>query len=67
VAGLTAEHLVAGWRRAGVEPGMHVIVHASLSSLGPVRGGATTVVESLLAAVGATGTTRTASCSPRRR
>jgi aminoglycoside 3-N-acetyltransferase len=56
VAGLTAEQLLAGWLRAGVEPGMHVIVHASLSSMGPVRGGASAVVESLLAAVGEDGT-----------
>ncbi|MEV0074631.1 AAC(3) family N-acetyltransferase [Amycolatopsis sp. NPDC050768] len=35
---------------------MDMIVHSSLSSLGPVDGGAATVVNSLLRAVGATGT-----------
>ncbi|MFI5612966.1 aminoglycoside N(3)-acetyltransferase [Amycolatopsis sp. NPDC051903] len=35
---------------------MDVMVHSSLSSLGPVDGGAATVVNSLLRAVGATGT-----------
>ncbi len=45
--GSTGEELAEGWRRAGVQTGMHVVVHSSLSSLGPVRGGAATVVESL--------------------
>ncbi|HEV7188388.1 MAG TPA: AAC(3) family N-acetyltransferase [Blastococcus sp.] len=55
-AGATVGDLAEGWRRAGVETGTHVVVHSSLSSLGPVRGGAATVVESLRRAVGADGT-----------
>ncbi|WP_174315801.1 AAC(3) family N-acetyltransferase [Streptomyces sp. CB01881] len=55
-APLTAARLAEGWRAAGVEEGMAVIVHSSLSSLGPVAGGAATVVESLRAAVGRAGT-----------
>ncbi|WP_329117027.1 aminoglycoside N(3)-acetyltransferase [Streptomyces sp. NBC_01465] len=54
--GLTAADLVEGWGKAGVEEGMTLIVHASLSSLGPVAGGAATVVESLRTAVGPAGT-----------
>lgn len=53
---LTATDLTAGWRRAGVADGMHVIVHSSLSALGPVDGGAATVVASLRRAVGPAGT-----------
>lgn len=54
--GLTAADLVEGWRRVGLAEGMAVIVHSSLSSLGHVDGGAATVVASLRAAVGPTGT-----------
>ncbi|MGI5488822.1 aminoglycoside N(3)-acetyltransferase [Microtetraspora malaysiensis] len=54
--GLTAAELVEGWCRVGVEEGMALIVHSSLSSLGHVEGGAATVVESLRTAVGPTGT-----------
>jgi aminoglycoside 3-N-acetyltransferase len=50
------ELLLDGWQRAGVTPGMHVIVHSSLSSLGRVHGGAATVTESLRRAVGPEGT-----------
>lgn len=53
---VTAAVLVDGWRRVGVYPGMNLVVHSSLSSLGQVEGGASTVVESLRAAVGPTGT-----------
>lgn len=53
---LTAETLAAGWREAGVEEGMALIVHSSLSGLGRVEGGATAVVESLRTAVGEAGT-----------
>jgi aminoglycoside 3-N-acetyltransferase len=63
-AGSTAQDLAEGWRRAGVETGMHVVVHASLSSLGRVRGGAATVVESLRNAVGADGTVVVPSFTP---
>ncbi|WP_407841788.1 AAC(3) family N-acetyltransferase [Streptomyces sp. DSM 116496] len=48
--------LVAGWREAGVCEGMTLMVHASLSALGRVDGGAATVVASLREAVGPAGT-----------
>jgi aminoglycoside 3-N-acetyltransferase len=54
--GLTAAELLQGRRRVGVEEGMALIVHSSLSSLGWVDGGAATVVASLRAAVGPGGT-----------
>lgn len=53
---LTLDDLTEGWRAAGLETGMDVIVHASLSSLGPVEGGAATVVDSLRGVLGAAGT-----------
>ncbi|MBP2479396.1 aminoglycoside 3-N-acetyltransferase [Crossiella equi] len=53
---LDVEDLVSGWRALGLLAGDAVIVHASLSALGPVRGGAPTVVESLVRTVGVTGT-----------
>lgn len=48
--------LLAGWRRTGIEAGMHLIVHSALSSLGHVDGGSATVLTSLQAAVGSHGT-----------
>lgn len=48
--------LLAGWREAGIEPGMHVIVHSALSSMGPVQGGPGTVLATLQTAVGQDGT-----------
>ncbi|MGW6054143.1 aminoglycoside N(3)-acetyltransferase [Streptomyces sp. NPDC055189] len=53
---LTPADLADGWRKAGLEEGMDVIVHSSLSSLGPVDGGAATVVDSLRSVLGPTGT-----------
>lgn len=53
---LSREELVTGWRRLGVLPAMTLMVHSSLSSLGHVDGGAAAVVESLLEAVGTSGT-----------
>jgi len=53
---LSGAQLLESWRDAGVEPGMHLIVHSSLSSLGSVGGGAATVVDSLRDAVTETGT-----------
>ncbi|MGH8880723.1 MAG: aminoglycoside N(3)-acetyltransferase [Stackebrandtia sp.] len=51
----TVTGLADAWRRIGVTDGNTVLVHAALSSLGPVTGGAETVVASLCAAVGETG------------
>jgi len=59
-----ADDLLAGWREAGVEPGMHVIVHSALSSIGRVRGGAATMVHSLRRAVGSEGTLVTPAFTP---
>jgi aminoglycoside 3-N-acetyltransferase len=53
---LTAHDLIDGWHRMGISAGMDIIVHASLSSLGHVNGGAGAVVETLLDAVGPMGT-----------
>jgi aminoglycoside 3-N-acetyltransferase len=48
--------LVNGWHDLGVRPGGALLVHSSLRSLGPVEGGAETVVQSLLDALGPLGT-----------
>ncbi|MDG4864221.1 AAC(3) family N-acetyltransferase, partial [Streptomyces sp. T-3] len=53
---LTTDDLVRGWGATGVEEGMHLIVHSSLSRLGRIEGGAPAVVESLRTAVGEAGT-----------
>lgn len=47
--------LVATLRQVGVEPGMTVCVHSSLSRLGYIEGGAETVIDSLMTAVGEDG------------
>ena len=47
---------VADLVKLGVEKGMDLMVHSSLSNIGHVSGGAETVVEALLAAVGRSGT-----------
>ena len=52
----TQSMLVGQLRELGVQPGMNLMVHSSLSQLGFVIGGAHTVVHALLDAVGATGT-----------
>jgi aminoglycoside 3-N-acetyltransferase len=48
--------LVAGLGRLGVPTGAVLMVHASLSAFGQVAGGADTVLDALLTAVGPTGT-----------
>lgn len=53
---LSRDELRAGLRGLGLESGSRVVVHTSLSSLGRVEGGAETVVDALLDAVGSTGT-----------
>jgi aminoglycoside 3-N-acetyltransferase len=50
------ESLSASFRQAGVRPGGVLLLHSSLSSLGDVAGGAETVLDALLDAVGASGT-----------
>lgn len=48
--------ILAALENVGVRPGQSVMVHASLSSLGYVCGGAQAVIEALLEAVGPEGT-----------
>lgn len=48
--------LVGDLRRLGVETGMDLMVHSSLSRIGAVEGGAETVIDALLEAVGTRGT-----------
>ena len=50
------QDLLAAFRELGMQPGMTVMVHTSLSSLGYVCGGAPTVIEALLETVGNEGT-----------
>ncbi|MBS1027176.1 aminoglycoside N(3)-acetyltransferase [Gluconobacter albidus] len=53
---LTQARLVVDLQRLGVLPGMTLLVHTSLSRIGWVSGGARTVIDSLLQAVGPDGT-----------
>ncbi len=53
---LTAAAITAGLRSIGLVNGQTVLVHTSLSSMGRVEGGANTVIDALLAAVGPDGT-----------
>ncbi|HET7482302.1 MAG TPA: aminoglycoside 3-N-acetyltransferase [Actinomycetota bacterium] len=53
---VTKRDLVVGLRGCGVVPGMTVMVHTSISSLGYVVGGADSVISALLEAVGPSGT-----------
>ncbi len=52
----TRAQLRAEFRELGVRPGAAVMMHSSLSALGPVDGGVATVVDALLDSVGAGGT-----------
>ena len=52
----TREQLCTEFRELGIQPGAAVMMHSSLSALGPVQGGAATVVDALLDAVGDGGT-----------
>ena len=53
---LTRDEIVRGLRDLGVSKGDVLMVHSSLSSLGRVEGGADTVIDALVEAVGPTGT-----------
>jgi aminoglycoside 3-N-acetyltransferase len=52
---VTVDRLVADFRSLGVETGDTLLVHASMSSIGYVAGGAQAVVDALMAAVTAEG------------
>ncbi|POP40428.1 aminoglycoside 3-N-acetyltransferase [Superficieibacter electus] len=51
----TRETIAAALSRLGVQSGALVMVHASLKAIGPVDGGAASIVSALLDAVGPTG------------
>ena len=53
---LTEAGLLEQLTALGVESGMDLLVHSSLRRVGPVDGGADTIIDALLAAIGATGT-----------
>lgn len=53
---VSRDDIVSGLRAIGVERGMGVMVHSSLSSFGWVEGGAEAVIEALMEAVGEEGT-----------
>ncbi|EUL30165.1 TPA: aminoglycoside N-acetyltransferase AAC(3)-IIb [Burkholderia cenocepacia] len=52
----TIESITADLHGLGVRPGDLIMVHASLKAVGPVEGGAASVVSALRAAVGSAGT-----------
>lgn len=51
----TRESLIRDLRGLGVEPGSTLMLHVSLRAVGPIAGGATTLLDALDAAVGETG------------
>ena len=53
---VTKQQIVDDLGALGVRPGVAVMMHSSLSALGPVDGGAETVVDALIEVVGADGT-----------
>jgi len=53
---LTRQQLVKDLRSLGLQTGMDVMVHSSMSKIGAVEGGAETVVDALLEVVGRSGT-----------
>lgn len=53
---VTREEIASGLRELGVRDGDVLLVHSSLSSFGRVAGGADSVIDALLDAVGAAGT-----------
>ena len=53
---ISRAQIVRYLRALGVKPGMDIMVHSSLSQMGHVMGGADTVIDALLAAIGKKGT-----------
>ncbi|CAH1221440.1 hypothetical protein PAECIP111891_05182 [Paenibacillus allorhizoplanae] len=52
---LTKESLVASFRSLGITDGTRLVVHSALRNLGPVEGGAETVLDALLSCIGSEG------------
>ncbi|SDO38007.1 aminoglycoside 3-N-acetyltransferase [Paenibacillus sp. yr247] len=52
---LTKQSLVDSFRRLGIHTGTRLVIHSSLRSLGPVEGGAETVLDALLECIGKSG------------
>jgi aminoglycoside N3'-acetyltransferase len=61
---ITCKMLVENLRQLGIRPGDCVMLHSALSSLGQVEGGAATVVEAFLEAMGPEGTLVTPAFTP---
>lgn len=53
---LGKDEIVVGLQELGIQPGIVLMVHSSLSALGEVEGGANTVIEALLEVLGPEGT-----------
>ncbi len=49
---LTHDRLVEDFRTIGLETGDNIVVHSSLRKLGPVEGGADTVLDAIISAIG---------------
>jgi aminoglycoside 3-N-acetyltransferase len=61
---VTHKRLVTDLRALGVPSGRPVLVHGSLSRIGPVKGGAETVIKALLDVLGPSGTLVTGAGTP---
>lgn len=48
--------LIGDFKALGIKPGMDLLVHSSLRRIGPVEGGADTVIDALLSVLGPEGT-----------
>ncbi len=53
---VTKQDIIDGLKRVGLKSGANVVVHSSLSAFGKVEGGADSVVDALIEAVGDAGT-----------
>jgi aminoglycoside 3-N-acetyltransferase len=52
---LTKQSLLESFRGLGIKPGTRLVVHSALRNLGPVEGGADTVLDALLECIGQSG------------
>jgi len=53
---ITQPQIVSALKKSGINPGDLVLLHSSLSNMGYIKGGAKTVINACLEAVGSTGT-----------